>query len=257
MLTTVTADGRTFDRFKSRDTRRENWPAEDVVEFVAEPFPKSWYSRLVTDQGREGACVGHGLTTELVASPRPATLVTADQASVFAQRLYKRAQQLDPWAGEAYSGTSVDAGFKAVREYGWISEWRWMWDIKVIRNAVMTEGPVVLGVDWYEEMYTTRPSGLVKIGGAKVGGHCITIIGYHPGMRIAGEDWNARYEVFKWKNSWGTDYGKNGVGYILANDLATLMNDGGEAAIAMGRKKVNIVGAMALDDFRQSELVGA
>lgn len=238
-------EGRTFDRFKSRDVRRENYLAEEVIPKVADPFPKTWASRLTTDQGREGACVGHGQMTDIVASPRPATLISTEEANTFAHRLYKRAQQLDPWAGEAYEGTSVDAGFKAVREYGWIEEWRWMYTVQTIRDAVLTEGPVVLGVDWYEEMYWTKPSGLVKIGGSKVGGHSLTIIGYHPGMRIAGEDWNARYEVFKWKNSWGTDYGKNGVGYILAADLATLLNDGGDAAIATGRKQVKVREALS------------
>lgn len=232
---------RTFDRFPSRDERRSLWPFPDEIPKVTNPWIKSWESKWTSDQGREGACVGHGLTTDAVASPYPGYhTLTTEQVNTFAHLMYKWFQTMDPWSGEDYEGTSVDAGFKGMRQLGWIKEWRWLETVDRIRDAVLQVGPVVLGVDWTENMYETRPSGLVEIGGTKVGGHCITIIGYHPGMRIAGEDWNARYEVFKWKNSWGTGYGKNGVGYITRNDLATLMAAGGEAAIAMGRSRVRV-----------------
>ena len=240
MLPVTEFNGRRFDRFPSRDERRGNYLLEEVLP-SQDPVIKTWASRLTTDQGSEGACVGHGQVTDAVASPKPAaSTVTAEQANSVASVLYHRAQQLDDYAGEAYQGTSVDAGFKAARELGWIDSWRWMTNVAQIRDAVIAEGPVVLGINWYDSMYETKPSGLVDIGGSIVGGHCITIVGYHPGMRIRGEDWNARFEVFKWKNSWGTDYGVNGVGYIQANDLATLLNDHGEAAVAMGRHRVNM-----------------
>lgn len=244
MLPRVTHEGRTFDRFPSKDPRRGNHMAVEVLEPV-QVQPKSWASRLTTDQGREGACVGHGQTTDAVASPMPATKATTAQANEFAFDMYHRAQQLDPWAGEDYEGTSVDAGFKAIRELGWIDAWKWLENATQVRDAVIQNGPVVLGINWYYDMYETRPSGLVTVGGQKVGGHCITIIGYHPSMRIRGEDWNERFEVFKWKNSWGTDYGVNGIGYIKKVDLDELLIDGGEAAMAVGRHKVKMVDYLA------------
>lgn len=238
----VESNGRVFDRFPSRDQRRGNFLAEEIVPTVA-PFPKTWATTLTTDQGREGACVGHGQTTDLLASPMPDRTATFEVANAFAYRHYKRAQELDPWAGNAYEGTSVDAGFKATRDLGAIESWRWMYNTEQIRDAVLQVGPVVIGINWYSEMYHTRPSGLVTVGGSVVGGHCLTIVGYHPGMRIRGEDWNARYEVFKWKNSWGTDYGVSGFGYILASDLQALMSEDGDAAVALGRKRFRVVEA--------------
>jgi hypothetical protein len=237
MLPATEHRGRVFDRFPSMDKRRGNYLAEEVIPSQDKQI-KNWWSPLTTDQGREGACVGHGVTTDLLASPRPYDKFTFAQANTYAYRKYKRAQFLDPWAGEAYSGTSVDAGFQAIREEGHIESWRWMTNAEQVRDAVIAVGPVVIGVNWYDDMYETRPSGLVTIGGPVVGGHCLTIIGYHPGMRIRGEDWNKRYEVFKWKNSWGNDYGNNGVGYILFSDFARLLSEQGDAAIAMGRKQV-------------------
>lgn len=237
MLAVTEYRNRVFDRFPSMDVRRGNYLLEEVLP-PQEKRVRNWWSPLTTDQGREGACVGHGVTTDLLASPRPYDKFTFEQANAYAYRKYKRAQQLDPWAGEAYSGTSVDAGLQAVREEGHIESWRWMYTPEQVRDAVIALGPVVIGVNWYSGMYDTRPSGLVDISGSIVGGHCLTIIGYHPGMRIRGEDWNQRYEVFKWKNSWGNSYGKNGVGYILVSDFARLLGEHGDAAVAMGRKQV-------------------
>ncbi len=237
MLDATEYMGRTFDRFPSLDDRRGNFLLEEVLP-PQEKRIRDWASPMTTDQGREGACVGHGVTTDLLASPKPFTKLTFDQANRQALRRYKRAQVLDPWAGEAYSGTSVDAGFQVIREEGHIESWRWMYNINQVRDAVIAVGPVVLGVNWYSGMYSTRPSGLVRVDGSVVGGHCITIIGYHPGMRIRGEDWNSRYEVFKWKNSWGNSYGRNGVGYITSVDLERLLNENGDAAVALGRKRV-------------------
>lgn len=231
--------GRVFDRFPSRDERRGNYLAEEILA-PQEPRPRTWHADAVTDQGREGACVGHGVTLDLISSPRPDPYATDTKASEYAQSLYKRAQVLDPWAGEAYEGTSVDAGMKVARERGFIESWRWLTTVQQIRDALISKGPVVLGIPWYEEMYETRPSGLVHVGGSVVGGHCITLVGYHPSMRIRGEGWFDRYEVFKWQNSWGRDYGLNGIGYITVGDLATLLNDDGEAALAVGRKYVRI-----------------
>lgn len=63
-----------------------------------------WY-----DQGQEGACVGFG---------------TSRAASLFNKRLYdayplyKAAQKIDPWPGENYSGTSVNAGLSILRKNG-------------------------------------------------------------------------------------------------------------------------------------------
>lgn len=232
-------EGRVFDRYPSRDERRGNFLLESVLP-SQEKRIRNWSSPVVTDQGREGACVGHSVTLDLVTSPRPDPFTTDNFASAYAQGVYKRAQMLDPWAGEAYEGTSVDAGMKVARERGFIDGWRWMYTAEQVRDAVIAQGPVVLGIWWYQGMYRTRPSGLVEISGPKVGGHAITIIGYHPGMRIRGEGWNERHEVFKWKNSWGRNYGNNGVGYLKFEDLRDLLDDDGEATVAFGRKKVRL-----------------
>jgi hypothetical protein len=198
---------------------------------------KRWRTGTVLDQGREGSCVGHGWTAELLASPRPHK-VDATTGHNYAVDIYRRAQLIDEWEGENYEGTSVLAGAKVVRERGYLDQYRWAFNIQDVRDAVITQGPVVIGIPWYEGMYETRESGLVDVSGDIVGGHCLTIVGYHPAMRITGEGWNERHKVFRWRNSWGPDYGLNGDGLIKYDDLAELLKDNGEACIAIGRHKV-------------------
>lgn len=61
------------------------------------------------DQGNEGACVGFG-------SSRMMTLLNRARYDAF--WLYHEAQKVDPWPGELYEGTSVDAGMQILRNRG-------------------------------------------------------------------------------------------------------------------------------------------
>ena len=193
-----------------------------------------WDEGVVLDQGSEGACVGFGWMAELLAAPaQPKQQPEVSSANRIAQEYYKRAQKIDEWPGENYEGTSVLAGAKIVKEEGFISGYRWCFNIEDIRDSVISEGPVVIGVPWRKGMYKTANNGLVQITGPVVGGHCLTITGYDPAMKIG----NNTYEVFRWRNSWGTEYGINGSGYIKKVDLEKLLAGTGEACVPIGRKE--------------------
>jgi hypothetical protein len=225
---------RKFDRLPQFDNRSRRFGISDVVTAV-EPKKKYWTPGVVMDQGREGACVGFGWTTELVASPKPFT-ISAEYGNEYALGVYHRAQELDEWEGTSYDGTSVLAGAKVMQERGYIPEYRWAFGVEQVRDAVISEGPVVLGINWLEGMYETRPSGLVEVNGSVVGGHCITLTGYNPRARLKGE--KGYFEGFRWKNSWGLSYGVNGLGFIKIEDLDTLLKADGEACVPMQRQKV-------------------
>lgn len=61
------------------------------------------------NQGQEGACVGF-------ASSRMMSLL--NRVRYDARWLYKQAQQVDPWPGDDYSGTSVSAAMDILRTVG-------------------------------------------------------------------------------------------------------------------------------------------
>lgn len=223
--------------FSEHDSRSLNFAVRETIG-VVEERPKSWDLGLVLDQAREGACVGFGWVGELLASPKPCPTVSLPHADGYARTLYHEAQLRD---GQPlpHEGTSVLAGAKVVTERGFQGGYRWAFGIEDVRDTVISTGPVVIGIPWYESMYETRPSGLMESpSGDLVGGHCLLVYGYHPHMRIAGEGWTERYRVFKWRNSWGRDYGNRGNALVRYEDLRDLLSGWGEACVPEHRNRV-------------------
>lgn len=171
---------------------------------------------------------------------KPMALRFDNYGEDLARVIYRQAQQIDEWPGESYEGTSVLAGAKVVQASGFIGEYRWAFSVDDIIDTLCADardggGPVVIGIPWLDGMYETRPSGLVDVHGDVVGGHCLTVIGYHPNMLIRGE--RGKWEVVKWRNSWGPTYGKRGTGYVRVDDLEALLDSrfGAEACVPLAR----------------------
>jgi hypothetical protein len=225
---------RTFDRVSHFDERSRSYG------IAARVAPGQRVRRIWTppagriDQGQEGHCVGFGWANELATSPIRIPNVT----DAFAHGMFYGAQGIDREEGRNFAdGATVLAGAKYTKNLGFMDEYRWAFTIDEIIDGVIGEGPCVIGVDWYDGMYDTRPSGLVDVSGTIVGGHCITIIGYHPGIRLRGEGWLKRHEVFVWLNSWGTGYGKEGIGYVKVEDLESRLMPNGEFCFPVNRRR--------------------
>lgn len=208
-----------LDRIQEFDERSRDYPITTTIEQTT-LRSKWWRHTAKLDQGREGACVGFAWAHELNADPYEVLEVT----DAYAQKLYKRAQQLDQWAGEDYSGTSVLAGAKAVAELGHLSEYRWAFGIEDVLLTLAWHGPVVLGIDWYYGMYTPDANRYIRPGGQRVGGHAIEALAYdHDNQDV----WLL--------NSWGADWGLDGLCRIKVADLDRLLGDGGEACVPVVR----------------------
>jgi len=224
---------RTLDWVSQHDSRSKNFPVRSIVPFFAKKVPTFWTEGVVLDQGREGACVGYGWTAELLAEPfAPVQQPLVASAESYATLAYRRAKLVDDFPGEDYSGTSVLAGAKIMQEDGHIERYRWCFGVSDVRDTILTLGPVVIGIPWYESMYSVGADHVVSIGGDLVGGHCLIVTGYHPEFVIDGK----REQVFRWRNSWGASYGHDGSAYIKYSDLAALLRGGGEACIPEGRR---------------------
>lgn len=200
-------------------------PARKRINWTVPPVP--------LNQGREGACVGFAWTHEAMATP--VRVVFAD-GEKFARDIYRAAQRIDEWEGEAYDGTSVLAGAKCLKDAGYLHEYRWAFSPADVVLALHTSGPVVLGINWYESMYEAD-HGILRIDGPLVGGHAILARG-----------WAAQDEIFPGEpaiglyNSWGPGWGDKGRAWMRLSDLARLMREGAEACVpfrrSYGRPKV-------------------
>lgn len=213
---------RTLDRLVRFDEKSRNFPVTAVIK-QTKPRSYTWRCSSWLDQGREGACTGFAVSHE--AAARPVEVKNIDNA--LAYKVYKRAQQLDIWPGENYSGSSVLAAMKAGKELGWYDEYRWAFGVDDLALAVSRKGPAVLGVNWYEGMFQTSRSGYISVSGRKAGGHAILCHGF-----------NVKGGYFKLHNSWGKSWGINGECKITYEDMDRLLREQGEACIPVKRKKI-------------------
>lgn len=236
-----------LDRVVQFDERSREYPIRELLVGDAEAAPmptsKAWGCRLWNDQGREGACVGFAWSHELVAEPVPISA-----GPHVATRIYKRAQFLDPWPGEDYSGTSVLAGAKAVQELRSMKkqimpEYRWAFGVDDLMLSTSKFGPAVIGVNWYEGMFRPDEKGFIRVSGRVMGGHAILVRGigikHVAGTAVADRtaatiDRDASYFIMR--NSWGKDWGRNGDCFISVNDMSRLLNERGEACIPVLRR---------------------
>ena len=226
----IEPEERVLDWAPSRDPRNQSYPVRAILGSPRRRN-KLWRPGPVLDQGREGACVGFAWAAEALSTPVAVDLArTAAPADtdLFARELYRAAQKVDEWPGEAYSGTSVNAGAKAMRTFGLLHEYRWCFGIDDVTDAILTKGPVVLGIPWLDGMYRA-PDGVLTPAGSVVGGHAILACGY----RVNDQRLDGRDGIIL-QNSWGGGWGSKGRAVIRADHLATLLANG-EAALATRR----------------------
>lgn len=208
-----------LDRIVEFDETSREFPIRTLV--PKKPRSYTWRCDAWLDQGREGACVGFSWSHELAARPKPVGGLTDD----FAHAVYKRAQKLDQWPGETYSGTSVIAGAKAVQELGYVGEYRWAFGLDDLILAVGYAGPAVLGVNWYEGMFRPDEKGYIHPSGNLSGGHAILC-----------HSVNVKKRYFKLHNSWGSDWGNKGECFVSFDDMDRLLKEQGEACVPIQRK---------------------
>jgi hypothetical protein len=225
---------RILDWVPRHDPRSRNYPVRELIRESPRRRNKLWRVGQILDQGREGACVGHGWVAEALATPVAVDLTRASYAPVrdpqaLAFQLYRDAQTVDEWEGENYSGTSVLAGAKVMQAYRFLYEYRWAFGITDVVDTVLAKGPVVLGIPWLSGMYTA-PDGVLTPSGSIVGGHALLAVGYRVNdARLDGEPGVVL------QNSWGRDWGSNGLAVIRESQLAGLLAQNGEACVPTRR----------------------
>lgn len=177
--------------------------------------PNGWWG----DQGSTPMCVGYAWAHWLEDGP----VGHAGIAPILPPKtIYEQAQLVDEWIGEDYDGTSVRGGVKYLQSSGFVKSYYWAFDVNTVIQYLLTYGPMVIGSDWYENMFYPDRTGLIRASGPIAGGHAYV---------INGVDTIAR--KFRIKNSWGKSWAKGGMAYISFNDMAKLIANQGEACIAV------------------------
>ena len=227
----VTEDIR-LDRIERFDERSRQFPVSYTWSKEKKKLRSyTWRCNEWLDQGKEGACVGYGISHELASRPSEVQDLTNSYAK---EQIYWEAQKIDPWEGGAYpgnssfyEGTSVLAGVKIAQKLGWFDEYRWAFSLEDLQLGVGHNGPAVMGLAWYQGMYQPDSKGYIKPTGKKVGGHCLLCNAI-----------SVKKERFTLHNSWGKSWGKNGECYISFDDMDKLLKQRGEAVFFQHRHKI-------------------
>lgn len=233
-----TIEGRVLDRVVEFDEKSRNFPVRALLggAFATNPRSYTWGCLTYLDQGQEGACVGHGIAHEAAARPVVRPVKSSD-----AFQVYREAQKNDEYPGEAYSGTSTLAGMKAATGMGWYSEYRWAFGLEDVVLALGYKGPVVIGVNWYSQMFDTDSSGFIHVEGELRGGHCLLARGVKC-VWLAGRttktfaDLDLDASSILLHNSWGSDWGVKGTARISLRGMDRLLRESGDACVPVTRQ---------------------
>jgi hypothetical protein len=170
------------------------------------------------NQGNTPQCVGYSWAHWLEDGP----VSQSGVAPIIQPRvIYENAQKLDEWPGENYDGTSVRGGVKYLQKMGKVKNYYWGYSLQTLIDTVLNVGPVVVGTNWYNNMFYPDRRGIIRVGGRLAGGHAYL---------INGVDTNKK--LFRLKNSWGRNWGQYGSAYISFSDMERLIKEYGEICFA-------------------------
>jgi hypothetical protein len=171
----------------------------------------------VLDQGQTPHCVGFGGAQFGNTNPVDDKYTNDDGHAI-----YYECKVID---GEpnAEDGSSVHSLARVLKNRGRIGAYAWASDTATIIAWLRSKGPVVVGTDWYNDMFYPDASGLVTPTGGIAGGHCFVCVGV-----------NSDGSILEFLNSWSQGWAKKGHFYIKTTDFQNkLLNANGEAVTTM------------------------
>lgn len=173
----------------------------------------------ILDQGQFGSCTGNAAigciySGSYVHDEFPVFQPTEDGAKA----LYSAAECIDgdgpfPPHDNGSSGLSVA---KALKSVGMIKSYRHAFSLEAALKALQSN-PVIVGVNWYSDMYVPDADGRIRITGELRGRHEFVVRGC-----------DAEKGLVMCDQSWGASWGAEGRFLLSWEDLGTLLGRSGD-----------------------------
>lgn len=175
----------------------------------------------ILNQGQVGSCTGNAgvgaLATDPVFKTLPKPLVySLDEPGAI--KLYSDAEVIDgngPYPPNDYGSCGLSIA-KALKAAGVISGYQHTFTLNDALKA-LTVTPIIVGINWYNAMFTPDKDGRVHPTGYIAGGH-----------EIVAREIDAINKRVWFDNSWGTSWGINGRFYLTFTDFGTLLSQQGD-----------------------------
>ena len=168
------------------------------------------------DQGSTPHCVGFSMADFGINEPT-ITLYTNEDGHDF----YYKCKVIDG-NPDGEDGTTIRSAAKVLQDEGVIENYAFAPDIDSIVWWLLNRGPVIVGTVWTEYMMEPKENNFLDTGGYPIGGHGYIFNGV-----------NTEENFLRGQNSWGPDWGENGMFYINIDDFVELFSWQGEALAAV------------------------
>lgn len=197
-------------------------PVPDLLPPTPKPIPDAdgwvrWRSGKILDQGKHGWCVGFTGADFLNNPPVP----DADVTDLTGQEIYYECKIIDGEKGKE-NGSNLRSLGKALVNRTRINAYAFASTTNEIRDWVLNNGTVMMGTNWYEDMFHPDKTGFIHVSGHDAGGHAWSITGY-----------NVQTGLFEGQNHWGTAWGIGGYFTLAGSDLQRLLDAQGDAMVAV------------------------
>lgn len=180
------------------------------------------------DQGDLGSCTGNAATGNLGTAAfwdqgeQVLSATDADADETYAVGVYSDATKIDPYSG-TYPPTDTGSDglsvAKVLKNRGIISGYQHATSLNAALNALASQ-PVIIGVEWRNDMFDPDKDGRIHITGAVAGGHEIVL-----------DELDVENERVWIHNSWGDSWGVDGRAYLTWDDFGTLLKADGDVTI--------------------------
>ena len=176
-----------------------------------------WERGPVLDQGNFGTCVGNAWAGWGNAAPIEDSYTETDARAIY----YEATCIGGACDSTGQNGSSTRDGAKAMQKRGKLTAYAFATGLPEIEEWLDHHGPVVIGINWTDPMFTPDADGTVHYTGTVAGGHEIVIV---QNVRSKGKK--------RVRNSWSATWGAGGDFYLIDADLQKLLGDGGDACLA-------------------------
>jgi hypothetical protein len=232
----ATLDGFVLNAVPDSVDLRDRYYEPSLIQLASEVKPTA--DLVILNQGREGACTGFGLAAVINQLNRR----RGNPEQVSPRMLYEMAKCHDRWEGEDYDGSSCRGAIKGWYHMGVCSETKWQYaadrsgaltvvrakdalrntigayyrlrlDIVDFHAALNEVGAIYASAKVHRGWHTRKVgSGKIPFEPGSTGGHAFAIVGYND-------------HGFLVQNSWGLEWGRNGLAWWSYEDWKQNIHD--------------------------------